>query len=227
MHVILFILLLVGVIVGPGIWVKRIMKRYSVPADRYPETGGQTARRLLDAVGLDQVAMEVSRAGDHYDPISKTVRLSAQNFEGHSLTAVTIAAHEVGHAIQDAERFAPLRWRTRVVAWVGPIEKIGAGSLMLTPIIIAFTKTPTAGLLMIAGGMLTLGAGVMVHLITLPTEFDASFRRAMPMLAKQGVLKPGDDWHARRLLKAAALTYVSAALMSLLNAARWWAILRR
>lgn len=227
MHVILFILLLAGAIIGPGIWVKRIMGKYSVPADRYAETGEQTARKLLDISGLQDVGLEPSEVGDHYDPISKTVRLSPQNFEGRSLTAVTIAAHEVGHAIQDARGFGPLRWRTRLVTWVGPIEKIGVAALMLSPIIIGITKVPAAGLLMFGGGMLTLGAGVMVHLMTLPTEFDASFGRAMPMLAEHQVLRPGDERHARKLLKAAALTYVSAALMSLLNVARWWAILRR
>ncbi|TDJ33252.1 MAG: zinc metallopeptidase [Gammaproteobacteria bacterium] len=227
MHVILFILLLAGAIIGPGIWVKRIMAKYSVPVDRYAETGEQTARKLLDAAGLQDVGLEVSEVGDHYDPTSKTVRLSPQNFEGRSLTAVTIAAHEVGHAVQDAQGFGPLRWRTRLVNWVGPIEKIGVAALMLSPVIIGITKVPAAGLLMIAGGMLTLGAGVMVHLMTLPTEFDASFGRAMPMLAEHRVLRKGDERHARKLLKAAALTYVSAALMSLLNVARWWAILRR
>ena len=227
MHVILIIALLIGLIVGPGIWVKRIMAKYAVPADRYTETGEQTARKLLDVAGLQDVGLEVSEVGDHYDPISKTVRLSPQNFEGRSLTAVTIAAHEVGHAVQDAGGFGPLRWRTKLVNWVSPIEKIGAAALMLSPVIIGITKVPAAGLLMFGGGMLSLGAGVMVHLMTLPTEFDASFGRAMPMLAEHRVLRKGDERHARKLLKAAALTYVSAALMSLLNVARWWAILRR
>jgi len=227
MHVILLILLLVGAIVGPGIWVKRVMAKYALPEDRYAETGEQTARKLLDVAGLQDVGLEVSEVGDHYDPTSKTVRLSPQNFEGRSLTAVTIAAHEVGHAIQHATGFAPLTWRTRLVNWVGPIEKVGAAALMLSPVIIGITKVPAAGLLMFGGGMLTLGAGVMVHMMTLPTEFDASFGRAMPMLAEHGVLRKGDERHARKLLKAAALTYVSAALMSLLNVARWWAILRR
>jgi hypothetical protein len=80
---------------------------------------------------------------------------------------------------------------------------------------------------MFLGGFLTLGAAVAVHLLTLPTEFDASFGRAMPVLEKHGVLYRNDARHARRLLRAAAMTYVAASLMSLLNIARWWAILRR
>jgi Zn-dependent membrane protease YugP len=129
--------------------------------------------------------------------------------------------------LQDAEEFAPLMWRTRLVKWVSPVEKTGAVLMMATPLIIGLTRLPVAGLLMVVGGLLTLGSAVVIHLLTLPTEFDASFGRAMPLLKEQDVLYPSDERHARRLLRAAALTYVSASLMSLLNIARWWAILRR
>lgn len=227
MHLLIIALVLLALIIGPGIWVRKIMSRYAEPRDRYPRTGAQVARELLDAMQLQQVEVEATDAGDHYDPESRTVRLSAQNHDGHSLTAVTIAAHEVGHAIQDAKGFQPLKWRTRLVKWVSPIEKTGAVLLMATPLIVGLTRAPGAGLLWFLGGLLTLGSGVLVHLMTLPTEFDASFGRALPMLAKRRVLIPGDEFHARKLLTAAALTYVSAALMSLLNVARWWAILRR
>ena len=227
MHIVILIILLIALILGPGLWVRKVMERYSQPVDRYPETGRETARRLLDSLGLEQVGIELSETGDHYDPENKMVRLLEQNLDGRSLTAVTIAAHEVGHALQDASGFAPLRLRTRLVKWVSPVEKTGALLLMATPLIIGLTRVPAAGLLMFLGGMLTLGSSVVIHMLTLPTEFDASFGRALPMLAEQGILKPVDEPHARRLLRAAALTYVSASLMSLLNIARWWAILRR
>lgn len=227
MHVVLFIVVLLVLVVGPGIWVKRVMRRYHQPPDRYGLSGGQTARKLLDSVNLERVRAEITDSGDHYDPIEKVVRLTEQNFHGKSLTAITIAAHEVGHAIQDAEAFVPLQWRTQLVKWVGPVEKTGAILMMGTPLIIGITRLPAAGLLMMLGGLLTLGSAVVIHLLTLPTEFDASFRRALPLLREQDVLYPSDERHARRLLKAAAMTYVSASLMGLLNIARWWAILRR
>ena len=227
MHIVILVILLIVVILGPGLWVRRIMERYSQPADRYPDTGAETARKLLDSLGLQQVGVELGESGDHYDPENKMVRLLAQNLDGRSLTAVTIAAHEVGHALQDAQGFAPLRLRTRLVKWVSPVEKTGAALLMATPFIIGLTRFPAAGLLMFLGGLLTLGSAVVIHMLTLPTEFDASFGRALPMLAEQKILRPADEPHARRLLRAAALTYVSASLMSLLNIARWWAILRR
>ncbi len=227
MHILIFILALLALIAGPGLWVKKVMQRYSKPADRYSFTGGELARRLLDSLELHQVGTESTDAGDHYDPVKKVVRLTQQNYAGRSLTAITIAAHEVGHAMQDANGYRPLKLRTRLVRWVSPVEKTGAVLLMATPLIIAVTRLPAAGLMMVLGGLLSLGSGAAIHLLTLPTEFDASFARALPLLKQQNILKPVDEPHSRRLLKAAALTYVSVALMSLLNIARWWAILRR
>jgi uncharacterized protein len=227
MHLLILILLLLALVIGPGLWVSAVMKRYSFPADRYPMTGGELARRLLDHLSLTHVRTEATDQGDHYDPLQKVVRLSKANYEGRSLTAVTVAAHEVGHAIQDAGAFAPLRWRTRLVRWVGPIEKVGAGLLMATPLTGALTRSPAIAMLTFLGGLATLGSGIAVHALTLPTEFDASFRRALPLMHQQGVLRPEDRPRARRLLTAAALTYVAGALQSLLNIARWWAILRR
>lgn len=227
MHIAILILALLAVLVGPGLWVKSVMKRYSKPQDRYDQTGSEVARQLLDANGLEAVGVEASRSGDHYDPGDRVIRLMPEHLEQRSLAAVTIAAHEVGHAVQDARGYAPLKWRTRLVRWLGPVEKIGAGVLMSTPLIIAITRHPLAGLLVFAGGFLALGSGVFIHLMTLPTEFDASFNRALPMLEKHGLLYRTDAPHARKLLRAAAMTYVSASLMSLLNVARWWTILRR
>ena len=227
MHIVILIVVLLAAVVGPGLWVKAVMARYSRPVYRYSDSGAQIARRLLDHLGLDQVRTEVTDKGDHYDPIAKVVRLSPENFEGRSLTAVTVAAHEVGHALQDALGFRPLVWRTRLVVWVGPIEKLGASMLMLAPFTVALARVPLIGLLTFLGGLAALGTGTAIHALTLPTEFDASFGRALPLLRKLGLLLPGDEAGARRILTAAALTYVAASLMSLLNIARWWAIIRR
>ncbi|MFO7285693.1 MAG: zinc metallopeptidase [Gammaproteobacteria bacterium] len=228
MHLLLLLIVLgLLVIAGPSLWVQSVMKRYSVPGNRYPRTGGEVARALLDAAALRHVRTEITDRGDHYDPIEKVVRLSRANFEGRSLTAVTIAAHEVGHALQDASGFAPLAWRTRLVRWIQPIERIGAGMMMFAPFGIGLLRKPAIGLLAFAGGLLTLASAVLVHLLTLPTELDASFGRALPLLERHGLLRDEDRPRARRLLTAAALTYVAAALQSLLHVGRWWSILRR
>jgi Zn-dependent membrane protease YugP len=227
MHILFFLVIVLIVLLAPGIWVQKVIKRYREPSDRYNESGAQLARRLLDAYGMPEVKVERTEQGDHYDPIAKAVRLSLPHHDGHSLAAQVIAAHEAGHALQDATAYPPLLHRTQWVRWVGPVEKIGAGLLMATPLIVGITRLPWAGALMLLGGVLTLGSAVLIHLLTLPTEFDASFKRALPMLDEQAVLFEGDEVHARKLLQAAAMTYVSASLMSLLNIARWWAILRR
>jgi Zn-dependent membrane protease YugP len=227
MIVAVFILLILVIVFGPGIWVQRVLERYSVPANRYSGTGAQLARHLLDKHGLQAVGVEATDQGDHYDPDARAVRLTEDKFNGHSLTAITVAAHEVGHALQDNEGYAPLRMRTRLVKATRGVEKIGAGVLMVSPFLGIVTRAPVVGLLTFAAGMLTLGTAAVIHFITLPTEFNASFARALPLLDEHRILKQADRPHAHKLLTAAALTYVSASLMSLLNIARWIAILRR
>ena len=227
MHILILLLLLMALIVGPGLWVQAIMKRHSLPKNRYRRTGGGLARELLDSMSLGHVGTETTEKGDHYDPIEKVVRLSKPNFDGKSLTALTVAAHEVGHAMQDADTYRPLAWRTRLVRWVVPIQKAGAALLMLAPFSAALTRVPTIGILTFFGGMATLATTILVHALTLPTEFDASFNRALPVLKQRRILRPEDLPGARRILTAAAMTYVAGALQSLVNIARWWAILRR
>lgn len=227
MGILILLLAIAALVFGPGIWVNRVLDRYSEPADRYAGTGAQLARHLLDRHGLDDVAVERTPDGDHYDPQARAVRLTDDKFDGKSLTAITVAAHEVGHALQDRDRYAPLRLRTRLVKASRGIEKLGAGVLLLAPILGAITRAPQLTIVAFAAGMLTLGSSTLIHCVTLPTEFDASFNRALPMLDEHRILKHPDRPHARRLLKAAALTYVSASLMSLLNVARWLLILRR
>ena len=227
MTIFVFIIVILVIVFGPGIWVARVLDKYSVPADRYSGSGGQLARHLLDRNGLQNVRVEATEIGDHYDPEAKAVRLTSDKFDGRSLTAITVAAHEVGHALQDHHGYAPLKMRTRLVKATRGIEKIGAGVLMISPFLGIVTRAPYVGLLTFGAGLLTLGTSALVHFITLPTEFNASFARALPMLDDYSILKSTDKRHAHKLLTAAALTYVSASLMSLLNIARWRAILRR
>lgn len=227
MAIVLVILAVLALFVLPSFWVNSVIRRYRSPPDRYPRTGGQTARELLDSLGLKHVTTEITDKGDHYDPRDKAVRLAADNFNGRSLTALTIAAHEVGHAMQDARAFAPLRWRTQLVQLVAPLERLGAAMLMLAPFAAAFARAPRIGLLGAIAGAVTLCLGIVVHMLTLPTELDASFGRALPLLKQRKLLRAEDMPKARMLLTAAAFTYVAVAAQSLLNIARWWAILRR
>lgn len=221
------ICLILLLVVGPSYWVKHTMEKYSEPADRYSFTGAQLARNLLNEANLQHVGVEETKLGDHYDPSAKMVRLASDKFNGRSLTAIAVAAHEVGHAIQDRDNYPPLALRTTLVQWAAPAEKLGAGILIVAPVIMTVLRSPAAGLLFVVGGMLTLGSAALVHVLTLPMEMNASFARALPILERGRYLIEGDMPHARRLLNAAAWTYVAASLMTLLNIARWVAILRR
>ena len=227
MRVLLPAAIIMLLIFGPGIWVRRVMSRYSAPVDRYSGTGAELARHLLDANGLKDVAVEATDRGDHYDPPSRTVRLGESNFNDCSLTAIAVAAHEVGHAIQDKQSYGPLRWRTRLVRVIEPGQRFAAVLLMASPFVSIFTRTPVTGIATFISGFLIMGLGAVVHLITLPTEINASFGHAMPVLREQNILMEGDEPHAHRLLAAAAATYAAVSLMSLLNIARWLILLRR
>jgi len=198
-----------------------------VPRPDYPGSGGELARHLLDRLDMKHIKVEMTEKGDHYDPETKTVRLTPDNFSGKSLTAVTVAAHEVGHAIQDHMGYQPLTERTRLVRFAQGAEKVGAVVMMGIPIATALARTPVAGILVLLAGMATMGISTLVHLLTLPVEWDASFRRALPVLQQGNYLSPDDMQGARRILTAAALTYVAASLASLLNLWRWVAFLRR
>ena len=227
MRFLIIVLPILILVFGHGLWVQRVLAKYSQPDDRYNGTGAELARKLLDLNNLQSVKVEKTKTGDHYDPNDKAVRLTDDKFDGRSLTAITVAAHEVGHAIQDKEAYKPMRLRGTLVRGIQKVEKVGAGILILAPFMGLLTRAPGIGGVMLIGGMLTLASSTLVHMVTLPTEFDASFGRALPMLEKHEILIDNDLPHARKILKAAAYTYVSVSLMSLLNIARWFAILRR
>lgn len=226
MGYLLALALLLLLVFGPSLWAKAVLARHSRQREDYPGTGGELARHLLDRFGLGQVSVEPTAAGDHYDPRAKAVRLSEANLNGKSLTAVTVAAHEVGHALQDSHGYAPLRLRTRLVGLAQGAEKLGALLMLLMPLAALATRAPSSGLVLLLVGLLSFGVAVIVHLVTLPVEFDASFGRALPILA-EGYIAPAERAAARRILTACALTYVAGSLACMLNLWRWLAILRR
>ena len=203
------------------------MAKYREPADLYPRDGAELARKLIDDLGLDVRLEEGQPNQDHYDPTSRTVRLSPDNYNGRSLTAVTVAAHEVGHALQHAEGYRPLLLRTSLARTAMVAEKLGAFALMAMPVVAVLTRSPVSGAGMLMLGIGSIAIGALVHLITLPVEWNASFDRALPALKDGDYLPEQHLPHAKKILTAAALTYVAASLASLLSLYRWIAILRR
>lgn len=228
MPYILLIIIILAIIFGPQFWASHTFKRYAKPLDRIPGTGGELARHLLDRFEMQDVGVEKTKpGGDHYDPSSRMVRLSPDNFDQKSLTAIAVAAHEVGHAIQHQRNESKLAWRTRLITFAQGAQRIGAGAMIVVPVVTAITRSPHATLFMIALGLISMGSATLVHLVTLPVEFDASFGKALPILKKGEYIKAEDEAAVHQILKAAALTYVAASLASLLNIWRWVALLRR
>jgi Zn-dependent membrane protease YugP len=220
------ILIIVIVIYGPQLWAGRVLARYN-RQEYFSGNGMELARLLLDELGLEDVAVEENQVGDHYNPATKVVSLTNARCGRRSLTAVVVAAHEVGHAIQDHSNYLPLQARTRMVMAAAKFERIGAILIMAVPLLAVITRVPAAGFLVFLGGLATLCVPLLVHLITLPTEFDASFKRALPLLASGKYIPPEDIPATRKILLACALTYVANALAGLLNLWRWIRILRR
>jgi uncharacterized protein len=226
MPIIIGLLVIVILAVAPTLWVKAVLARHGKDRADFPGTGGELARHLLDEMGLQRIKVEETGAGDHYDPDQKTVRLLPEHFHGRSLTAVVIAAHEVGHAMQDATGSALLSTRTRLAKTAAIVERVGSIAMLAAPLIAILLRHPAGFLLELGAGFAILSIGVVLHVASLPSEFDASFNRALPVLHHGGYIRPDDLPAARSILRAAAFTYVAAALMSLVNILRWLRILR-
>jgi uncharacterized protein len=225
MTVILIVIILV-VLFGPYGWARIVLNRFN--RDEYFSGNGfELARLLLDRCDLNHVRVEETPMGDHYDPEKKVVGLSRARCGRKTLTAVVVAAHEVGHAVQDHHQYKPLRTRTRLVRVAARMERIGAAIMMAVPVMTLITRVPATGFMIFMGGLGTLCIPLGVHLLTLPSELDASFRRALPLLVEGQYIPPEDIPAARKILLACALTYVASALVGLLNVWRWIRVLRR
>jgi uncharacterized protein len=209
----------------PQFLIRQTMARHAVNRSDFPGTGAELARELLDKAGLHNVKIEKCEPmHDHYSPDEKVVRLSEQNHDGRSITAIAVAAHECAHAVQDRDGYRPLALRQKLARTCITIERTGSMLLMATPIVFAITRSPIVLIGEIAAALGILASTVVIHAFTLPTEFDASFKRALPALTHY---IPAEDMPAARaVLKAAAFTYVAGALISLVNIARWLRILR-
>jgi Zn-dependent membrane protease YugP len=224
--VLIVLALVVGLAVLPQMWVRRVIAMHSADRPDIAGTGGEFARHLLDEMKLGHVKVEATDLGDHYDPEAKAIRLLPQHFNGRSLAALVIAAHETGHAMQDATGYQPLAARTRLAKQAMRIQRVGAIVMLATPIVIALARAPHVLVVELFAGVLILGLAIVMHAVTLPVEFDASFRRALPVLKGGKYIPERDMPAARQILRAAAFTYVAAAAMSLLDVARWIRVLR-
>ncbi len=194
--------------------VKKTYKKYSKKAISSQMTGAEVARKILNDNGIFDVYIEVTKGvlSDHYDPRKKVLRLSKDIYYGQSMASSAIAAHEVGHAIQDAQDYAFLRFRHALV----PAASMGSKmSFFLIFAGIIFTMPN-----MLLFGIIFMSAAVLFQLVTLPVEFDAS-NRAMAQLVSTGVIRNNEERETKKVLNAAALTYVAAAMVALAELIRF------
>ncbi len=209
------------IVLAPYLWVRFTLERHGKDRPDLQGTGGELARHLLDRFELNDVEVEAIDGGDHYDPASRTVRLSRRHHDGQSIAAVAVAAHEVGHAIQhaQADRWLELRQRLATVAMF--TDKAAGVFFLASPVLGMLARTPLAFLAVVAVGIALLAVRVVVNLVTLPVEFDASFAKALPILREGGYVDSRDMPAVKNVLRAAALTYLASALIALVNLARW------
>ncbi|MCD8157772.1 MAG: zinc metallopeptidase [Clostridiales bacterium] len=203
--------------------VNSTFRKYSQVQNRRGYTGADVARQLLYNAGITDVAVEQVRGNltDHYDPKSKVLRLSETVFSSRSVAALGVAAHETGHAIQDNVGYVPLRARTGIYPAVSFSSKLAMPLIILGFLIGSFTRgNYTIALL----GALLYAVVVFFQLVTLPVEFNAS-ARAMRNLKEYGYLDEDEIPGARRVLSAAALTYVASAAAALATLLRFLAII--
>lgn len=212
-----YILVLIGVIITIAASTKlnSTYQRYSAVRSACGMTGAEAAKRLLNDQGIYDVTIRrvAGNLTDHYDPRTKTVNLSDAVYGSTSIAAIGVAAHECGHAMQDASDYSPLRIRAALV----PVANIG--SQLAWPLIIIGLILGGAGSTLMSIGIILFSLAVLFQLVTLPVEYNAS-HRAVTLLDSTGILAGQEVGQTRKVLNAAALTYVAAAAASILQLLR-------
>ncbi|WP_066366438.1 zinc metallopeptidase [Neobacillus fumarioli] len=213
MFYLIYFLIIVLIPIWAQMKVKSTFARYSQVASSTYLRGAEVAREILNANGLYHVVVEEGQGflSDHYDPSTKTVRLSPENYHSHSIAAAAVAAHECGHAIQDAQGYAFLRFRHALV----PVANFGSNVSWILIMIGIFAHL--TGMLLL--GIICMALAVIFQVVTLPVEFNAS-NRAMKQVVSLGLVSAHEQREARKVLSAAALTYVAAAAVAVLELIR-------
>jgi Zn-dependent membrane protease YugP len=228
MSFVLIFVLLIALVLGPQLWIRWVFFRYGSDLPGVPGTGAQLAEHLIERFELTGVTVEQTEPNrDHFDGNDACVRLSPANYEGKSLTAIAVAAHEVGHAIQWHRKETVFRLRSKYIPLARRLQQIGMVLLSLSPVLGIITRSPIGLALPVVGGAMVALCGAATYLIVLPEEWDASFNKAMPILIDGEYISEQQTPATRRILRAAALTYAAAALASLLQVWRWLPLILR
>lgn len=195
------------------ILVSTSYSRYKKILNSKDYNGYDTARKILDSNGLEDIMILETKGNltDHYDPKRKVIKLSTDIYHGSSIASVSVAAHECGHAIQDKDKYLPMRIRSAIVPFVNICTRLGYLALLLG---LLFNRAPLLEI-----GIILLLAMLLFQIITLPVEFNAS-KRALKELEKEKILSSEEKANAKSMLVAAAFTYVASVLTTLLQILR-------
>lgn len=221
MHPVIIVIPAAILIFGPRAWVSHLLRKHDKNVPNSPVTAREFARDILDREGLQLVKVESTDIGDHYDQQAKAVRLARNRIDRKSLTALTTAAHEVAHALQDASDYTPFVWRTHLSRVAQMAGQLGAVMLVAAPLLSFSTGRPFPFRAMGSAVFGVMGAGLVAQVAALPSEFDASFNRAIPML-RGGCIGEERLKDARLILVACSTTYIAASLVSVLNFWPWF-----
>lgn len=221
------LILFLGLIFLPQWWVKRVFTEFSDQREDFPGTGGEFAEHIIETFKVDKALVKLSDQADHFDPETKTIALTDQNYHSKSLTAIAIAAHELGHMIQLEQGNPWLRMRTSLAKLAQKLDSSSRVAFILLPLALLITRSPAVTAIFIAFSFSGALLNVLIHMVTLPMELDASFGKALPLLKTGQYINREDEPKVRKILWAAALTYLASALSSLLNLARWFRVIRR
>lgn len=207
--------------------VQSAFRTYSVVRNRNGISGHDAARRILDRNGLENVSIEMTegKLSDHYDPRKKILRLSADVYRSPSIASVSIAAHEAGHAMQDGKGYAPLKIRNAIAPAVSFASNL-AWPLLIIGIIVTSAGYYSGGDLLFNGGVLLFLSVIFFHGVTLPVEFNAS-RIAVEQLIQLDIICEEERTSSKKVLSAAAMTYIAALAVAVANLLRILAMRRR
>lgn len=221
MHPVMIVIPAAILILGPRAWVSHLLKKHDKKDLDLSVTAAEFAREILDRQHLQIVKVESTDLGDHYDQYARAVRLARKRFDRKTLTALTTTAHEVAHALQDASDYPPFMWRSQLAKVAQVAGQLGTIMLVTAPMLSLATHRPLPFRTMGTAVFGIMGTGLVAQLAALPSEFDASFNRAIPMLRSRHI-EEDKIKDARIILVACSMTYIAASMISILNFWPWF-----
>ena len=222
MFYIFFIVLFCVIVYLPHILVQHIIKKWHSHGDILQGSGAEFALHIFHKMNIKDIEI-IKGEQDYYDPLHKKLCLDTKNYELKTLSAIVITAHEIGHIIQDYQNNFLFRLRIVLVKAAQFLQSLGWVFMASAPLIGSLLRLPTVGILTFLIGILCNSAIVLVHFVTLPVEIDASFKKAMPLLIEGGYIPHQYYPAAKNILRAASLTYLTAAFYNIFH---FWNLIR-